>query len=130
MSATKRRILCVEDDADTCELLSFMLGREDYEITCVRTVAEGLFFARSGFFDLYLLDQRFVDGTGIELCEKIRLSDSHTPVIFFSALSQHGDRERAIAAGATAYLIKPNDIDVLAFAVRRLLSEFAGMAYV
>lgn len=128
MLILKRRILCVEDDPDTCQLLSVMLGRADYEITCVRTVTEGVSLSRSGLFDLYLIDQRFADGTGVELCEKIRLSDPHTPVVFFSALARESDRNEAMAAGATAYLIKPNHLDVLAGTVRALAGGLAAAA--
>ena len=44
-----------------------------------------------------------------ELCERIRGFDPLAPVLFISALAEESQRPRAIAAGATAYLIKPND---------------------
>lgn len=125
MTSTRPRILCVEKDADTCELLRALLGRERYEITCVGTVSEALFFARSGLFDLYLLEQKFCDGTGVELCERIRLNDPETPVVFFTSAAFERDRRRALEAGAQAYLVKPNHLDILTDTVRRLLHREA-----
>ena len=124
MPAHTRRVLCVEDDADTCALLRIILERLDCEVTCASTPAEGLRLARSRAFDLYLLDQWLgADGTGVGLCAQIRQFDAQTPIVFFSGMAHESDRERALAAGAQAYLVKPNDIDAVADTVRRLLNE-------
>src|SRR4051812_13981371 len=79
------RILCVEDDEDTCELLSFSLGKAGYEVVSAYTFADGLAKALSGSFKVILLDSHLPDGSGIELCKQIRETGSHTPVIFYSA---------------------------------------------
>ena len=123
MFTAKARVLCVEADPDTCVLLSILLGRADYEVECVSTVADALRCARTRRFDLYLLDGWYTDGTGVELCERIRQFDTQTPVMFFSGLARDCDRQQSAAAGARAYLIKPNDIDVLAGTVGRLINE-------
>ena len=122
----RRRILCVEDDEDTCELITAMLGQASYEVDSAKTVAEGLDRARGDGYSLYLLDRTFSDGTGIELCEKIRQFDAETPIVFFSGLAQESDRARGLVAGAQAYLIKPNDIGVLADTIERLIEEMDG----
>lgn len=123
MKTQRSLILCVEKNSDTCVLLNFMLGRETNEVTCVSTVAEGLRLARAQQYDLYLLDGLLEDGTGVELCEQLRQFDSRTPVVFFSALAQEADRHRAYEAGAQSYLVKPNDLDLLAATVARLLAR-------
>jgi DNA-binding response OmpR family regulator len=128
MRTTNTRILCVERDSDTCLLLAVMLGLTSYDIVCVSTVAEGLALARGERFDLYLLDGLLCDGTGVELCRSIREFDPVTPVVFFSAQAEERHRQRAIEAGATAYLIKPNDLDVLAGTVSGLLEESRAFA--
>ena len=130
MSTPQPRILCVEDDADTCMLLRVLLGQADYETEYASTLADGLQLARSQAFDLYLLDQWLGDGTGVELCQLIRQFDPQTPIVFFSGLAHERDRARALAAGAQVYLIKPNDIDALASTVTRLLTEAQAPAYV
>ena len=130
MRTTNPRILCVEANSDTCLLLAVMLGLTSFDVTCVSTAAEGLALARSKPFDLYLLDGRFTDGTGAELCERIRSFDPLAPVVFFSALAEEHNRREAIAAGATEYLIKPNDLEMLVSTVKRLLEESMSLAFV
>jgi DNA-binding response OmpR family regulator len=61
-------------------------------------------------FDLYMLDDDYIDGTSIELCKRLRELTPATPILFFSARAFARDRERAMKAGASAYLTKPNDI--------------------
>lgn len=130
MRATNPRILCVERNSDTCLLLAVMLGLTSYDVRCVSTTAEGLALARSEPFDLYLLDGLLCDGTGAELCRSIRESDPVTPVVFFSALAEERHRQEAVEAGATVYLIKPNDLEKLAGTVARLLDESRALAFV
>lgn len=123
MQPTKRRILCVDDDDDTCFMLSALLGQAGYEVLTASGVAEGLRLARGGRFDLYILDNRFTDGTGLDLCRQIREFDDTTPILFFSGLAQESDRQRGLGAGAQGYLIKPNDLDKLVETVARLIGN-------
>lgn len=129
MRTTNPRILCVEANSDTCLLLAVMLGLTSFDVTCVSTAAEGLALTRSKPFDLYLLDGLLSDGTGAELCGSIREFDPVTPVVFFSALAEERHRKEAIKAGATEYLIKPNDLEKLDGAVARLLDESRSLAF-
>jgi DNA-binding response OmpR family regulator len=78
MSIT-RRILCVEDDADICNLVMTILG--DYEIVVAQSKSEGLRQAQTGSFDLYLLSYFLPDGTGLELAKLIRKSTDTTPIL-------------------------------------------------
>ncbi|HEX7957118.1 MAG TPA: response regulator, partial [Pyrinomonadaceae bacterium] len=72
------RILFVDDHEDTRFLISYLLGEWGYEVTVAKSVEDGLVLARRGNFDLYLLDSRFGDGSGTELCEGIREFDKTT----------------------------------------------------
>jgi two-component system nitrate/nitrite response regulator NarL len=119
MSLTGKRILCVEDHADTCELLRFLLS--DYQVTTVSTLAEALQVAQSEPVDLYLLDWWLPDGTGLELCQQIHAFAPHTPVLFCSANTREAAVPQALAAGARAYLSKPCDPEVLRQTVGQLL---------
>jgi CheY-like chemotaxis protein len=80
----KPRILFVDDHEDTRKLVTYSLGALGYEVVAADCTAEGLRLAREGRFDLYLLDSRFADGSGAELCEAIRDFDSATPIIYFT----------------------------------------------
>ena len=115
------RILCVEDDIDSCEMISFLLGQSGIEVVSAQTVAEALLLVETDGFDLYLLDSSFPDGTGIELCKKIRASDENTPIVFYSGLSDESTREAGLDAGAQAYLIKPQDLEKIEPTIKSLV---------
>ena len=121
MRPTKRHILCVDDNDDTCSMLSVLLGRAGYEVRTASGVAEALGLAEGGGFDLYLLDNRFADGTGLDLCRRIREFDGAAPVLFFSGLAQESDRRLGLDAGAQEYLIKPNDLGKLVETIAGLI---------
>ena len=120
MQLTKRRILCVDDDDDTRWMLSIMLGQAGYEVKSASGVAEALKLVRTECFDLYLLDRTFADGTGLELCRRIREFDTQTPVVFFSGLALESDRQLGLEAGAQVHLVKPDDLGRLVDTVTQL----------
>jgi CheY-like chemotaxis protein len=121
MSSPKRRILCVDDDCDTCQMLTHLLAHANYEAQAVMNVEEALALAQRQSFNLYILDARFPDGKGLSLCSQIRQFDPHTPIIVYSGAVYDSDREEAERAGATAFVPKP-DVDLLIETVSQLLS--------
>lgn len=116
----RKRILLVEDNEDARELAALILA--EYKLTCARGFDEGLFAARRGYFDLYILDNWLPSGSGVELCRLIREFDPHTPILFCSAAAYSRDIREAIRAGARDYLIKPVIPNELRQAVARLIS--------
>ena len=104
-SKEKKRILCVEDHKDTCELLAFLLS--DYEIVFTDSIENSLKVFKQGNFDLCILDNWLTDGLGTELCRQIRQINSQIPIVFASGVAQKLEIDKAIEAGAQAYLIKP-----------------------
>jgi DNA-binding response OmpR family regulator len=121
MGRERKRILCVEDDVDSCEMLRVLL--HEYEVVTANTVREGLKMAQAERFDLYLLDSTYPDGSGVELCRELRVFDAKTPVIFHSGMEGESDIEDAMNAGAQAYLVKPIGIDELEGSIQRLLAS-------
>jgi DNA-binding response OmpR family regulator len=115
------RILYVEEHAESCELLALWLNGYGYEVVPANSLSDGLSLAKSEAFDVYILSGKFLDGEGIDLCRLIRLFDSTTPIVFYSALSREADLVAAVNAGAQAYLIKPNDFDQIEPTIRRLV---------
>lgn len=114
------RILFVDDHEDTRFLISHLLGGLGYEVTAVESVEEGLAQARAGDFDLYLLDSRFADGSGADLCEGIREFDKVTPIIFYSG--DHQSRlEKSLECDAQGFVLKPG-FDALPRELERALS--------
>jgi two-component system, OmpR family, response regulator len=123
MSSTKRRILCIEAHADTCAMLSTILGLLDYQIDSAQTVAEGVSKAHSQNFDLYLLGDRYLDGTSIDLCQRIRSFDHRTPIVIYSTGTRASERQQAMRAGAQEYVSKPGDIGQLTKKISRLVEN-------
>ncbi|HWO02821.1 MAG TPA: response regulator [Blastocatellia bacterium] len=121
MQSDKWRILCAENYEDTREYLVIWLGRAGYEVTTSDTVAECVELAASRHFHLYLIGERFPDGSGFDLVEKIRSFDGQTPLVFHSALAYPKDIERGLKAGAQAYITKPSDPEHLMETIRLLI---------
>jgi len=119
------RILYVDDDTDSCLLMGLLIQQynEDYGVIAVRTVQKALDLMSDLTFDLYILDYRMPEMSGVEFCRLIRQTDSETPIMIYSAMSREIDREDALNAGATAYLVKPNDFDRLNETVEQLLNH-------
>jgi DNA-binding response OmpR family regulator len=103
-----RRILYIEDHADTRELVTLLLAQKSYEVITGSTIASGVSLATAEEFDLYLLDSWLPDGSGLDLCQQIRTFDKTTPILFYSAAAYAADHELALKSGAQAYLVKPS----------------------
>lgn len=123
MQTTKRRVFCAEGHDDTRQLLSLLLGQSDYEVEEARTIGEGLRLARRKRFDLYLLSGSFPDGSGDEMCRRIRRFDPFTPILFYSASAYEADRQSGMSAGAQAYFTKPGDIFELVNIITQLIDQ-------
>ena len=114
------RILFVDDHEDTRYLITHLLGGQGYDVEAARSVEEGLQLARAGGFDLYLLDSRFADGSGMELCEGIRQFDKTTPIVFYSG--DHPSRlKKALDCDAQGFVLKPG-FDALPRELERALA--------
>lgn len=122
MSRPRCRVLCVDDHHDTSEMLQLLLSEENYEVDTAGTMEEACRLATQKEFDLYVLDRRLPDATGLELCKRLQVISPDVPCIFYSGDAYALHRSEAIAAGAAAYVAKP-DIDGLIDAVQKLLAE-------
>jgi len=115
-------VLCVDDHRDTSEMLQMLLAEENYEVHTAATMDEACKMASKTQYDLYVLDKRLPDGTGVELCETLMTITPNVPCIFYTGDAYELQRQEAIAAGASAYVAKP-DIDGLIDAVQKLLAN-------
>ena len=120
MSSHDLRILCVEDDADTRELLTMALGHHGLEAVCVPEVAAALSLMSKEKFRLYILDGQLPRVSGLSLCQQIRSADKITPIVIFSGHCREADRAAGMSAGADAYIFKPDMSDIFP-AIKRLL---------
>ena len=120
------RVLYIEDHEDTRELVTLVLEQKCIEVVTGTTIKSGVALAGSEAFDLYLLDSWLPDGSGIELCRKIREFDQETPIVFYSAAAYEIDRAEAIRSGAQAYFIKPSHPSELCSLVSSLIEAHRG----
>ena len=116
------RLLCVEDDEDTRNLLQTMLGFSDFETVVAADADDALRLMKREQFSLYVLDGRWPNISDLSLCERIRAADRRTPIIIFSGHGYASDIRAGMLAGANAYLVKP-DSSRLIPTIRRLLKD-------
>jgi DNA-binding response OmpR family regulator len=121
--APPSRILYIEDDQDSREMLVWMLKKAGYALRTATSVAEGCSIAKFETFDLIILDVRFNDGSGIDLCRQIRVFDPFTPIIFYSGSAYPSDIAAGLAAGAQQYLTKPMGIYTINQNIAEMLAE-------
>ncbi len=121
MTEPKCRVLCVDDHRDTSDMLQMLLSEEDYEVHTAGTMQEACSMASSTQYDLYVLDKRLPDGTGLILCETLQKLTPLVPCIFYTGDAYEMHRREALEAGADAFVAKP-DIEGLIDAVNQLLS--------
>ena len=117
------RVLYIEDHEDTRELVTLVLEQKCVEVVTGSTIRSGVALAGSQDFDLDLLDSWLPDGSGLELCRRIREFDQETPIVFYSAAAYEIDRVEAIKSGAQAYLIKPSHPSELCNLVTSLIES-------
>ena len=122
MSEVKCRILCVDDHEDTAEMLKLLLSESDYLVHPAHNIEEAMQLAQTYEFDLYVLDKRLPDGTGLDLCTMLNELTPGVPCIFYTGDAYEIHRLEALEAGADAYVHKP-DVDALVETVHELLSK-------
>jgi DNA-binding response OmpR family regulator len=115
------RILCVDDDDDTCKILTALLGNSGFDAVCVPNVTTALRLMASEQFLLYIIDGQLPDISGLSLCQQIRRRDGHTPVLIFSGHGYEEDLDAGMRAGCNAYIVKPAISEIVP-TVRRLLA--------
>ena len=100
-------ILYADDNQDSRDLVSMICQLADIEIVVAGTVEEALQISQSRKFDLFLLDSRFPDGSGLDLCRRLREYAPAAPILFLSGNAYEADVKNGLSAGADEYLIKP-----------------------
>ena len=108
----------VEDEAAIADFLERGLEAEGYSVTVASEGPDGLVEARSGSFDLLILDLMLPGMSEIEILKSFRKVDGTTPVILLTARTAVEDRVEGLDAGATDYIPKPFVFEELAARVR------------
>ncbi|WP_435006977.1 response regulator [Tundrisphaera lichenicola] len=119
------RILLVEDNEMNRDMLSRRLERRGFTVETAVDGPVGLSRARSGSFDLILMDLSLPMVDGWEAIRRLKSdpATAATPVIALTAHAVSGDRERAFAAGSDDYDTKPIDFQRLLFKIETALQD-------
>ncbi|MBS6882866.1 MAG: response regulator transcription factor [Clostridiaceae bacterium] len=115
-----KRIFFVEDDLSLIGGLSFALKKQGYEIDIARTSMEAEQLWQDGTYDLVILDVALPDGSGYDLCRKIR-ETSRVPVMFLTAADEETDIIMGLDIGGDDYITKPFKLAVFLSRVNALL---------
>ena len=115
-----KHIFFVEDDLSLINGLSFAIKRQGYALTIARTSVEAGQLWANGKYDLVILDVTLPDGSGFDLCRKIRQS-SKVPIMFLTAADEEVDIIMGLDIGVDDYITKPFKLAVFLSRVNALL---------
>ncbi|GAB3222271.1 sigma-54-dependent Fis family transcriptional regulator [Algoriphagus aestuariicola] len=117
------KILIIEDEKDIRNLLAKTLELEGYQVKTAEKVADGWKKISTEEFNLVLSDVRLPDGSGVELCRKIKLQFPHLEVICMTAFGNIQDGVQAMKNGAFDYLVKGDDNEKLIPSIAKALEK-------
>ena len=115
------KILLVEDDQGTAEVVKNILTAQHYLTDWAMDGQVGLSFSEAFVYDLVLLDVMLPKLDGLNFCRQLRQSKNDTPVLLLTALDTSTSKVIGLDAGADDYLVKPFDTDELLARIRALL---------
>ena len=115
-----KRIFFVEDDLSLINGLSFAIKKQGYEIDVARTSLEAEQLWMNGKYDLVILDVSLPDGSGYDICQKIR-KVSKVPIMFLTAADEETDIIMGLDIGGDDYITKPFKLAVFLSRVNALL---------
>ncbi len=120
-----KRVLVVDDDVKTVELVKLYLNRDGYRVMTAYDGIEALRLAREGRPDLIVLDLMLPGMDGLEVCRNIR-NESDVPIIMLTAMTTDQDKLTGLELGADDYMTKPFSPRELAARVRTVLRRIPG----
>ena len=119
------KILIIEDEPDIRRNLEYNLGREGFNASSVGSLDEAGEKLKSKKFDLILLDLMLPDGSGLDLCKKIKSNSETeaTPIIILTAKDDEVDKVVGFELGADDYVTKPFSVRELILRVKAILKR-------
>ena len=120
-----KRVLVVDDDVKTVELVKLYLNRDGYRVLTAYDGNEALRMAREKHPDLIVLDLMLPGMNGLDVCRTLR-QESDVPIIMLTAMTTDDDRLTGLNLGADDYVTKPFSPRELAARVRAVLRRLPG----
>jgi DNA-binding response OmpR family regulator len=113
------RVLIVDDDNDTTDLLKIILAPGDFDVVTASTGQEGIELVQKFNPDVMVVDLLMPGMDGLMVCKQVRKFSS-VPILVLSAVGKPGIVEQALNEGADDYLIKPMNRNVLVASLNKL----------
>jgi CheY-like chemotaxis protein len=107
------RVLVVDDEPDSVELLQEFLAAKGYEVLSAADGEEALQKVKADRPHLILLDVRMPGMNGLEVLRQVRQIDQEVGVIMVTAVNEEETGRQALALGAFDYIVKPLDLAYL-----------------
>jgi CheY-like chemotaxis protein len=107
------KALIIEDNEQNMYMLSFLMGKNNYEVLQAFNGSEGIKAAKEWLPDIILLDIQLPEMDGYQVAQELRKSHelNHILIVAVTSHAMVGDREKVMAAGANGYIEKPIDPD-------------------
>ena len=119
----KGRILVIEDEKRTADILKYGFEKEGFEVLCAYTGAEGLRAAEEGRPQLVLLDWMLPDIAGVDVCRMLT-EEENVPILMLTARGSVEDKLYGLECGADDYVTKPFDLREVVARVHTILRRF------
>jgi CheY-like chemotaxis protein len=125
----RSRILIVEDDQDTSEMLRVYFEAQGYEVLTAFGGREAIERSRHSSPDLIILDVRLPDTDGYTVCKQLQsdLRTARIPIVFLTEMRERDSRITGLKLGAVDYIVKPFDMQELRLRVRNILRRGGGL---
>lgn len=127
MSLANLRVLVVDDETDTRELIAFILEQKDVQVVAAASAKEAMVAVCNSKFDLFVFDISMPEENGYMLLSRVRAWEDEqgrqTPAIALTAYAAEEDRQQALAIGFQQHLAKPVEPDELVAVVSDLVGQ-------
>lgn len=122
MGMDMSKLLLLEDDPGLIDGLKYSLERNGFDVTVASSVREAsAYLQERNDYALLLLDVTLPDGTGFEICERVRKQSNQIPIIFLTASDEEVNIIRGLDGGGDDYITKPFRLGELCSRIRALL---------
>ncbi len=118
--------LVVDDDIAVCRILHRMLSEEQYTVQTSQSVADALGIIEQKHFDVYVMDDKLPDGSGLDVAERIRSKGSKAPIILMSGYDANAVTLRAEKLCISDFLEKPFSRETVCNAVKKAIGPAKG----
>lgn len=115
------RLLIVEDEVHLAQALQEILEKQGYAVDAVYDGKDGLDYAKTGVYDLIILDIMLPKINGIQILRSLRKEKTSKPILMLTARDEIEDKVNGLDSGADDYLTKPFSTEELLARVRALL---------